>query len=91
MLLAVRPAALWEASRAAGSIPLLERALAGRERVLGPDDPAAQRSRDNLAAAWTALGCRLPRTGAGSNVAHGARAADTRQVMLARHRRLRPS
>ena len=33
------------------SIPLLERTLAGRERVLGPDDPATRRSRDNLAAA----------------------------------------
>ena len=45
------PPALWEASRAAGSIPLLERTLAGRERVLGPDDPATRRSRGNLAAA----------------------------------------
>jgi len=49
------PPALGEASRAAGSVPLLERALAGLERVLGPDDPAARRSRGNLAA-WTALG-----------------------------------
>jgi hypothetical protein len=33
------PPTLWEVSRAAESIPLLERTLAGRERVLSPDDP----------------------------------------------------
>jgi hypothetical protein len=43
-----------DAGRAAEAIALFERALADRERVLGPDHPGTVESRDNLAAARAA-------------------------------------
>ena len=87
--LQVRPPALRGGGPGRRVGPAGERILAGRERVLGPDDPAALGSGDDLAAACTALGWRLPRTGAGRNAAHGARPPDVGQVM--RHRRLKRS
>ena len=44
------------AGRAAEAIPLLERTLADRERVLGPDHPDTLTSRNNLAYAYVAAG-----------------------------------
>jgi hypothetical protein len=40
------------AGRAAEAIPLLERTLADRERVLGADHPSTLTSRNNLASAY---------------------------------------
>jgi hypothetical protein len=45
-----------DAGRAAEAIPLLERTLADRERVLGPDHPSTLQSRNNLAAARASQG-----------------------------------
>jgi hypothetical protein len=42
--------------RAAEAIPLHERTLTDRERILGHDHPDTQRSRDNLAAARASQG-----------------------------------
>jgi Tetratricopeptide repeat len=36
------------AGRLADAVPLLERTLAGRKRVLGPDHPATRATRDAL-------------------------------------------
>jgi hypothetical protein len=44
------------AGQAAEAIPLFERTLADRERILGLDHPSTLTSRDNLAAARAALG-----------------------------------
>ena len=61
------------------------------ERVLGPDDPATRRSQGQPRRRLNGIGLTPAPHRAGRNVAHGARAADTRQVMRARHSRLRPS
>jgi len=45
-----------DAGRAAEAIPLFERTLADRERVLGPDHHDTLTSRNNLANAYQAAG-----------------------------------
>lgn len=49
-------AAYADAGRVAEAVQLLEQTLAGRERLLGPDDPDTMRTRNDLAGAYRAAG-----------------------------------
>jgi tetratricopeptide (TPR) repeat protein len=49
-------AAYYSAGRLSEAIPLYERTLADRERVLGADNPGTIGSRNNLAAAYRSAG-----------------------------------
>jgi tetratricopeptide (TPR) repeat protein len=49
-------AAYQDAGRVAEAIPLFEQTLAGRERLLGPDDPDTMRTQNDLARTYRAAG-----------------------------------